>query len=432
MQGGGGRQAAREGVGVSRITGRRARRRAGDSKGGRAGKRFGGKCDAGMRMHRWIFCILWVLSLAGITCFGGAVSYGFFFGMTLLPVISLIYIACVYSRFKIYQEIGSRSMVCGQSVPYFFVLQNEDFFAYTSVGVRLFSDFSYVEELPGDTEYELLPGEKFTFRTRLVCRYRGEYEVGVKEVVVTDFLRLIRVRYLNPGTVKAIVRPRVVQLTQLKSIGDLQTLLQREVRAETEPDVLVRDYMEGDAPGQIHWKATAREGRLKTRLRTGEENQGIAVFCDVKRCSRKREEYLPLENKILETLLALGFYLAGREIPFSLHCGQKRPVVQQVRGMKDFDAFYGRTADLCFDENEFFRIDPQTNGAALWNCKMIFMVLHELDDRLMEEAAALAAQGKAVVLYVVTDDDLEAYMRQSSGRRRIVQVPVEAELEGVL
>ena len=405
---------------------------------GQAGGKYaglpGGKCDAGMRMHRWIFCILWVLSLAGITCFGGAASYGFFFGMTLLPVISLIYIACVYSRFKIYQEIGSRSMVCGQSVPYFFVLQNEDYFAYTGVGVRLFSDFSYVEELPGDTEYELLPGEKFTFETRLVCRYRGEYEVGVREVVVTDFLRLIRVRYFNPGTVKAIVRPRVVQLTQLKSIGDLQALLQREVRAETEPDVIVRDYIEGDAPGRIHWKATAREGRLKTRLRTGEENQGIAVFCDIRRFSRKMEEYLPLENKMLETLLALGFYLAGREIPFSLHYGQKRPVVQQVQGMKDFDAFYGRAAEISFDEEETFHADPEINltGAALWNCKMVFMVLHELDDRLMETAAAYAAQGKAVVLYVVTDDSLEAYIRQSGGRRRIVPVPVEAELEGIL
>ena len=55
-------------------------------------------------------------------------------------------------------------MVCGEAVPYFFVLQNEDHFAYTGISVRLFSDFSYVEELPGDREYELLPGEKYTLR----------------------------------------------------------------------------------------------------------------------------------------------------------------------------------------------------------------------------------------------------------------------------
>ncbi len=100
--------------------------------------------------------ILWLLSLAAITCYGGAVSYGLFWGMTLLPAVSLGYIVWVYFRFKIYQEIGSRSMVCGRPESYFFVLKNEDFFAYAGVSVRLYSDFSYVEELPGDVELSLI------------------------------------------------------------------------------------------------------------------------------------------------------------------------------------------------------------------------------------------------------------------------------------
>lgn len=204
-----------------------------------------GRDDAGMRLRRAVFLCLWVLSLVAISFFGGAVSYGFFFGMSLLPVVSLVYLVCVYFGFKIYQELGSRSMVCGEPVDYFFVLQNEDCFAFTGVSVRLFADFSYVEELPGDVEYELLPGDSFTYETRLVCRYRGEYEVGVKEVVVTDFLRLFRVRYGNPGTVRAIVQPRVVELTQLKGIEEFQAVLQRETSADTEPDILVREYAAG-------------------------------------------------------------------------------------------------------------------------------------------------------------------------------------------
>ncbi len=57
-------------------------------------------------MRRWMFFGLWILSLAAITFYGGAVSYGFFFGVSLLPLVCLGYIACVYCRFKIYQEIG--------------------------------------------------------------------------------------------------------------------------------------------------------------------------------------------------------------------------------------------------------------------------------------------------------------------------------------
>lgn len=422
-----------------------------------------------MKIRRLLFAALWILSVAAITNFGGAVSYGFFFGMTMIPVISLIYMACVYFQFKIYQEIGSRSLVCGQPESYFFVLQNESYFAFTSVSVRLFSDFSSVEELPGDTEYELLPGDRFTFETRIMCKYRGEYEVGVKEVLVTDFLRLFRVRYANPGTIKALVNPKVVRLTELKSVEDFQALLQKETPAGTEPDVLVRDYVEGDSLNRIHWKATAREGKLKTRTRTGEEKQGIGIFCDMTRYDTDRKAYLPLENKMLETLLALGFFFAGKEMPFSAYYAQAHAgkaeayagkaadaariprggqegkassglpgqwvmVKNQVRGIRDFDAFYREIAGVAFREKEDVHtlLEEIVSGGELWSCRAVFFILHRLDDRILGVLERLNGVGMVTVVYVIADGNQEAYLRQSNERRRIVVIPIEAGLEGVL
>lgn len=387
-----------------------------------------------MKIRRWAFFILWLLSLAAISCFGGTVSYGLFFGISLLPVISLVYIACVYFRFKIYQEIGSRTMVCGRPESYFFTLKNEDFFAYAGVSIRLFSDFSYVEELPGDREYELLPGGQYTFETRLVCRYRGEYEVGVKEVVVTDFLRLFRISYSNPSTIKALVSPRIVSLAELKSLEDFQTVLRRETFAGTEPDAVVRDYVDGDPLKQIHWKATAREGRLKVRTRTGEEKQGILVFCDMTRFSQDRKVYLPLENKMLEVLLALAFFFAGRDMTFSVCYGQEGPVERRVRGMQAFEDFYREVGSVIFREEEdcLRTLEQLLAGGRLWNSKVVLLILHELDDGRMEMARRLSAAGVLVVAYAVTDLSQELYIRQGSGRCKIVQVPLDAELEGIL
>lgn len=387
-----------------------------------------------MRKNRILFLCLWALSLAAISYFGGAVSYGFFFGMSLLPLISLIYIGCVFLRFKIYQELGNRNMVCGQPEDYFFILQNEDSFAFTGVSVRLFSDFSYVEELPGDVEYELLPGDKFTYRTRLVCKYRGEYEVGVRDVTVTDFLRLFRVRYANPGAIKALVRPRLVQLEELKGLEEFQALMQREVSAGTEPDILVRNYTEGDSLKQIHWKATARAGKLLTRTRVGEERQGIALFCDMTRFSRKAEEYLPLENKMLEAFLALGYFFARKDMSFSACYVQREPVRKQVRGMRDFDEFYQSVAGVAFGENgDLSELTGQVAAqGGLWGSGIAFFILHELDGRIMEMTQKLAAGGMAVVIYVITDRDVREYVKQGGGRRRIIPVPVEGSLEGRL
>ena len=62
------------------------------------------------------------------------------------------------------------------------------------------------------------------------------------------------------------------------------------MRERTEPDVSVRDYIPGDALKQIHWKASAREQKLKVRSLTGEEKQGISILWDIGRPGREMRE----------------------------------------------------------------------------------------------------------------------------------------------
>ena len=399
----------------------------------RNGKRAG--VSRQIRLRRWGLLGLWLLSLVAISFYGGAVSYGFFFGLTLVPVVSAVYLLAVYLRFKIYQKLESRNVVCGQPVPYFFVLQNDDYFAFTSVGVRLFSSFSYVEKLPDGTSYELLPGDKYTFETKLVCKYRGEYEVGVKEIVITDFLRLFQISYRVPETIKALVLPRVVRVDELQCIADIQTLLQRETyRAQTQADVVVRDYVPGDALKQIHWKATARAQALKVRNRTGEEQAGIAILCDTKRYSGDNREYLPLENKMLEVLLTLTVYFAQRNMACEICYGQRGMVRSHVQDLQDFDAFYRQAARIDFAKEESVE---ETGRQALISgvgrdCRILFFVLHMWSDVVWKMAEQIAAGGGIAVLCLVTDGNMDEYLKFGSERKRIVVVPVEAELEGKL
>lgn len=387
-----------------------------------------------MRVRRCLLGIAWVLALTAISFYGGAVSYGFFFGVTLIPVISLIYLLCVLVRFKIYQEAEKKSLVCGQPTPYLFILQNEDYFAYTSISVRMHSSFSYAEDSFENVEYELLPGDKTVCETKIVCKYRGEYEIGVKEVVLTDFLRLFRLRYVVSGQIKAVVTPQIVQLSELKSIADLPMLVQSDTSGSREPDIVVRDYVEGDSLKQIHWKATAREQKLKVRVMTGKENQGITVFCDTRRYSEDMKEFLPLENKILETFLAVGYYFAAADKEFSAYYGQNGVVKKHVEGIDDFDDFYHTVSKMVFDKDENPRnvMEQVTSQGVLWGSNLVFCVLHELNSAILDITERLAASGVVVVIYVITDQDPRDYVKHGTTRRRIVVIPVEASLEGRL
>ncbi len=389
----------------------------------------------GMKMRKWFLLDLWVLSLAAISLYGGAVSYGIFWGITLIPVISLIYLVFVYFNLRILQQIESRDMICGQPMPYFFVLQNDSLCAFASISVNLFSSFSSVEDLPGDREYELLPGDKYAFETKLTCKYRGEYEVGVKEIIMTDFFRLFRIRYRVPGTIKALVLPKITRVSSLNSIGSLSALPRREsLRERTEPDIVVRDYAPGDSLKQIHWKAAAREQKLKVRNLTGEEKQGISLLWDTRRYSRDPKDYLPLEDKILETVLSLSIFMAEKSTPFSAYFGQRGIHSAHLEGLWDFEGFYRQVSKIQFDQEENFQktLLELSESGALFESRVIFCVLHRLNEDILTLAQQLDRLGSLVILYLVTDENTEDYARQGNERLKITTIPVDAALEGRL
>ena len=57
-----------------------------------------------MWITRIIVFLLWVLSLVGISFYGGPISYGFFAFMTLIPLLMFIYLIIVFLRFRVFQK----------------------------------------------------------------------------------------------------------------------------------------------------------------------------------------------------------------------------------------------------------------------------------------------------------------------------------------
>ncbi len=385
-----------------------------------------------MKGRRWILLIVWLLSLAGISFYGGAVSYGIFFAVTLLPLISFIYLFMVYLQFRIYQELGQRISVCGEPVSYRFILQNDVWYAFSSIRVKMFSSFSYVENMQEDEEFELLPGDRHERITNMVCQYRGEYEVGIKEIMVTDFFRIFQVRYRLPGTLKAVVAPRIVILDELNSIREILQMTRREVfYLKEEPDVVVRDYVPGDARKYINWKATAREQHLKVRTMTGEENQGITVFFDGKRYSERMREYLPLENRILEIVIALAHYFSTKNIRVSI-CGGTESFV--LSGIREFEHFYSRITAFSFEEGRDTGVDLQEvqKKGIFGDSHVVFFVLHVIDDEILVFTEEMNSRGVITVIYLVTEESEGKYLEFNNERRKVIVISADESLEGVL
>ena len=387
----------------------------------------------GKRKIIWIFLTL--LSIVAITVYGGIISYSFFYACILIPVIAGIYLLYVYICFKIYQKVDSRNIVCGESVPYFFILHNDNFVVYTGIEVKLYSDYSHVENMKDGKQYRLYPGDQVKFETKLTCKYRGEYEVGVKEIIVYDFLGLFHIRYKIPSTIKALVIPRIIKLNELKSIPYFAEILESEfVRIATEADVIVRDYQTGDSLRRIHWKQTAREHSLKVRNEIGIKKQKATLLFTTERSSEDREAYLPSENKILETVIALLYYFQQQNTDICLLWEEAGMVKREIMNMTHFEGAFRELAKVAFRNecnfNSFFYQARQTR--ALFDSSFLFLVTAGIDYHLFSMLTELAGEERMIVLYVVTKEDLSEYILQNSPRLQIIVINPEQELSEVL
>lgn len=388
-----------------------------------------------MRKRKWIWLCLWMLSLVGISLYGGAVSYGLFGALFVLPIVSFVYLLYVFLHFRIYQEIESRQVVCGQPTPYYFVLRNEDRLGFAGVQVKMFPEFSYVENMAEEVEYELLPQDEVLYRSRIICKYRGEYEVGVKEVLLTDFFGVFCFRYPVQGTIRAIVKPRLVKIYGLTALADVVVEPEREnLRSQNEPGSEVRGYIPGDSLKKVHWKSLARTGKLWVRKDTGTEKEGIGIAFDTCRYSSEPKGYLPLESKMLECLLALAMFWAEKNTPVSVCYGQNGIHRAEITGLRDFEEFYMRTADISFGEqkNPKALLEQMLLDGRLCETRVLLCVFHIWNDEMTELAESIVALGTHVVAYIVTDEDLEEYVKYNTDRRKVIPVSITGDLEGVL
>jgi len=360
-----------------------------------------------MLRNRLIVLGLFVLSLVAISFYGGPVTYGAFFLSLLIPIASAAYAFLVYNRFRIYQVIVSKNVVVGTPTDFYFTLQNEDSYSFSGVKVEFFSDFSYINDVEENYEYELTPHSGTKKETVLICKYRGEYEVGIKNVIVEDYLRLFRFKFKNRETLKAIVYPRLEILDSLSGVDSL-VYSNESNRNPEELDVLVREYVPGDDIRNINWKVSAHLGKPYVRGRIGTQTQSIGIIMDSCRYYPDPEEFLPLENKILEVSIAITHYYLSKGISASIQTFEGAPKKYILQGVSSFEDFYSSMAEFSFrPDNTLANLFEGVRHSDVTSSNLIFLVVHEITGDVLSLAEALGRNGKNTIIYHVTDTDID-------------------------
>ncbi|MBR3039959.1 MAG: DUF58 domain-containing protein [Lachnospiraceae bacterium] len=367
---------------------------------------------------------LLILALVGISFYGGPVTYVFFWTVVLLPVICLIYIFLVIRNIKIYQRTEGRDMVCGTPAPFYITLQNEGFFSFASLRIIFYSSFSTISEIDDDVEYELPPHSSIQRTTKILCKYRGEYFVGIKKIVVKDFLGLFSVTYTIKEPLNVIVSPAIIHLPkgsdrELILDADRDNQMKKPV-----PDIPVREYVQGDDIRFLNWKASAVMQKLMVRERRGEEKSGIAIIMDPGRYGERTEEYLPPENKVIEQVLAMTLYNAENNIPTDVFYRTTTPVRQSVRSTGDFDALYQVMRRYIFRDDTDMKhfLGELYDEAYLSEYRMLVFVLQKWSEEEAEWVKNINTDQMPVRVYLISEEEGEEFTDASDNKTEILPI----------
>lgn len=318
-------------------------------------KQTGGKK---LSWQKILYPLFLIFATVLVSYYGGPVPYLLFYFAIMLPVLALLYSVYVYVRFRIVQEV-SRTVVKAQKVPYRLLLANEDFLPFVNLTLHYYSDRVSIGEGTGGTGEQkteglcLLGHQKLSVDTKMYCKYRGTYPVGVKSVSVTDFLGLFTINYPLRDQIRLTARPRILPLEQLAvslEQKDPKNNLFSVKKLQEQPDLELRRYQAGDPLKLVHWKNSARAGELLVRRQMPEELYETVILMDLTPVRAEGEERFRTEDNIIEAAIAFVHHYYIKNIPVRVVYMQKdeRKEVLVDAGT-GFDGFYDLCADITFD-----------------------------------------------------------------------------------
>jgi uncharacterized protein (DUF58 family) len=126
--------------------------------------------------------------------------------------------------------------------------------------------------------------ERVTHTHRVVGAHRGRFRLGPAEMVSGDVFGLRQSRREMPQVDHLTVYPKIVPVGALglpagRPMGDW--LARRRVIEDPLRFAQVREYVSGDNPRYIHWRATARTGSLQTKVFEPSDTLALMLAVDV-------------------------------------------------------------------------------------------------------------------------------------------------------
>ncbi len=274
------------------------------------------------------------------------------------------------------------------------------------------------------TTFSLRWYQRVSRRYRIHCPKRGFYRFGPAHLKSGDLFGLFSQEGWEKGEDWLIVYPKVVPIAELGLLSKEpfgETKARQHIFEDPMRTIGVRDYQPGDSFKHIHWKATARQHRLQTRVYEPTTSYNLVVFLNV---ATFPKHWQGIDPVLLERTISVAASIAS-------YATEQRYIVGVIANGSVPHSDQPIKVLPSRDPKQLARILEALAAVTGFATSSIEKLLLEESPKLPWGATLVIVTG------VVTEELLATLLRLRDVGRRLVLVslddkPLRQELEGIL
>lgn len=370
-----------------------------------------------MRKNRFVYFSTLILLAILIFIHETPMTYMALYSVLILPVFSFLFTILSRNSFTISENLEKDSIVKGEEATYFFTVKNNSFLPCTNVGIHFESESPAIDVAFTDKIFSVMPHKSYQAKFELTAKYSGKYELGVKSVILYDFLGLFSFKQPHKNKINIKIRPNVLSINPLPlAKSDQGDDMSRNNNQEDDYSNIsdLRKYQPTDGYKKIHWKASARKNELMSKNFSSNVQDSTVILLDntsiktpLKPSLIEIEKKLKKEDILLETCAALLSYSHKNMFLTELGCmGTKIP----IKG--DFNYLYNTLEKIKFSDDNFdnYVYDFHQN---LLESTNIIIISQKISDRLVTTVSEMSLSGNNVIIIYFETSDTKVAMSLS-------------------
>lgn len=324
----------------------------------------------------------------------------------------------------------------------------------TGILPKLWLEIQDHSTLPGHQASHVVPslvgGKAYSWQVETLCVVRGEFQLGPLTVISSDPFGFFRWPRQLSATEKLIVYPLTVDLNKVilpvgfLSGGDAQRQLSHAITTNASS---IRDYVPGDSMNRIHWRSTARTGKIMVKEFELDPLVDIWLFSDFSadslyqapglqraappgrpapisagrnRIPASTEEY----GVVIAASLAKYFIEGERVVGFAAYTPY-RQIIQPDRGNRQLTRIFQTLAVARSTSNHSLQQMLSLETPHFSRGTTLMIITSSLDERWIAEAQIMIRRGVRPICVFVDPQTFDARLssREIRGMLRLAKIP---------